>query len=102
MSRLWKFFRVFRLRVNMRVLNAQNSNDMVLANQQQSFANYPLLVGNGEVLGFRFNGNDFAPTADAGYIPISLDMLNPGTDLHSLINSTLPLLGTVDVYQDTE
>jgi hypothetical protein len=94
-SRLWRFVRVFRLRVNMRVLNAQNSNDMALADRLQTFANYLLSVGDGKVPGFRFNGNDFAPAADTDYIPMSLDMLIPGDNVHSLINSTLPLLSTV-------
>ncbi|KAI8640280.1 hypothetical protein BD408DRAFT_434391 [Parasitella parasitica] len=66
-----------------------------LANQLQTFANYLLYVGNGKVPGFRFNGNDFAPAADTDYIPMSFDMVIPGTNVYSLKKCTLSLLGTV-------
>ncbi|KAI8646258.1 hypothetical protein BD408DRAFT_428867 [Parasitella parasitica] len=62
--------------------------DVELADQLQTFANYRLRVGIGEVPGFRFNGNDFAPAADTDYIPMSLDRVVPGTQATQVTQPT--------------
>jgi ATP-dependent DNA helicase PIF1 len=46
-SQPWRYVQIFRLAVNMRVMQALTSNNPDLANQLQDFSDYLLAVGNG-------------------------------------------------------
>ena len=91
-SFLWPSFTVKKLQINMRVQQAQNSNNPSLSLELEQFANMLLNIGNGsaETLRVQVYPN-FFPT-DTDFAKLLDSMLIPGDNLLNLLSAIYPEL----------
>ena len=96
-SFLWPSFTVKKLQINMRVQQAQNSNNPSLSLELEQFANMLLDIGNGsaETLRVQVYPNFFA--TDTDFVKLLDSMLIPGDNLLNLLSAIYPELFNPDL-----
>ncbi|GAN11433.1 ATP-dependent helicase RRM3-like [Mucor ambiguus] len=89
-SHLWQSFKIERLRINMRVQQAQTSNDLSLSMELHRFAHMLLDIGDGATETLKIVNDATNTAVDTDYIKVMDEMLIPGENLFDLISSVYP------------
>lgn len=99
-SLIWRYVTVLKLRINMRVQQAQSSDDPLLAQELQQFADYLLSVGDGKAETLELPSTLGSSTTDLIKLPQSMEV--PGNNLINLLKELYPgLFASPQVVNNT-
>lgn len=91
-SFLWRHVEVKKLRINMRVQQAQNNNDVPLSAEIQQFADMLLEIGDGRTQTLKVHDRSTNNIFNTDYIQITSSMLIPGENVLCLLSAVYPQL----------